>query len=149
MSTTTPTLPDARVGHAGNLTRDPELRYSAKGTPWASVGLAVNRSRRLEDGTFEELAPEFFDVVSFGDLAENVAESLVKGDAVVVAGRLEVDTYIAKDGTQRTANKIVADDVGVSLRRRALEVPRGRRGKAKAKVATVPSADGTWDDEPF
>ncbi len=59
-------------------TRDPELRFSAKGTAWCSVGLAVKRTRRLGDGSYEEQPPEFYTLACFGDLAEHVVASLSK-----------------------------------------------------------------------
>ena len=101
---------------AGNLTRDPELRFSSKGTAWCTAGLAVTRRRRLDDGSYEELPAEFYELVCFGDLAEHVAECLSKGDRVVVTGRVETETWTGHDGTERTTTKLVADDLGVSLR---------------------------------
>ena len=101
---------------AGNLTRDPELRFSSKGTAWCSAGLAVNRRRRLDDGSYEDLPAEFYELTCFGDLAEHVAECLGKGDRVVAAGRLETETWTGRDGTERTTTKLLADDVGASLR---------------------------------
>lgn len=129
----TPTRYGSRVG---NLTRDPVLRYSAKGSAWASCGLAVNRRKRNDDGTFEDLPTEFYDLVCFGDLAEHVAESLSKGDRVVVVGRLEEDRYSAQDGTERTTTKLVADDIGVSLRFATVSVERIER------KAPAPSGGG-------
>ena len=124
------TATEARSGHmtlAGNLTRDPELRFSTKGTAWCTAGLAVNRRRRLDDGGYEELPPEFYELVCFGDLAERVAECLAKGDRVVVTGRVETETWTGHDGTERTTRKLVADDVGASLRFAAVTVERTRR----------------------
>ena len=81
MSTTEQAItPKSTVTRVGNLTRDPELRYSAKGAAWATTALAVDRRKRCDDGTWEEMVPEFYDMVCFGDLAENVAGCLSKGD---------------------------------------------------------------------
>lgn len=125
----TPTRFGSRVG---NLTRDPELRYSTKGAAWASCGLAVNSRRRKDDGSFEDLPTEFLDLVCFGDLAEHVAECLHKGDRVVVVGRFEESSYSASDGTERTTTKLLADDIGASLRFAALEVSKVIRTSASA-----------------
>ena len=111
---------------AGNLTRDPELRFSAKGTAWCTAGLAVNRRRRLDDGSYEELPAEFYELVCFGDLAEHLAECLSKGDRVVAWGRIEEETWTGHDGTERTTTKLLADDLGVSLRFGAVTVERTR-----------------------
>ena len=145
MTTTTNTGTRPRcTTQTGNITRDPELRFGAKGTPWCTTGLAVNRRRRLDDGNYEELATEFYELVTFGDLAEHVAESLSKGDRVIAWGRTEEDSWTAKDGTERTTTKLVADDVGPSLRYATCEAHRTRReGPAERRQ------DDGYDDEPF
>ena len=146
MTTTTTDAP-AQVRYrtlAGNLTRDPELRFSAKGTAWATCGLAVNRRKRLDDGTWEEGETEFYDLVSFGDLAEHLAE-LSKGTRVLACGRIEEDTWTGKDGAERTTTRLVCDEVGVSLRFASVTVERAeRRGPARGSAA-----DGGYDEEPF
>jgi single-strand DNA-binding protein len=119
--------PTTRATRVGNLTRDPVLRYSAKGAAWATTAIAVDRRGRNEDGTWHDLPPEFYEIVCFGDLAENVATCLAKGDRVVVVGRVEKDTWTGRDGQCRTTQKIVADDIGTSLRRGTVEVNRTRR----------------------
>lgn len=129
----------------GNLTRDPELRYSTKGAAWASCGLAVNRRKRNDDGSFEELPPEFYDLVCFGDLAEHVAECLHKGDRVVVVGRLEESSYSASDGTARTTTKLLADDIGASLRFATAQVTKVVR---KSACASDSESYG-FSEEPF
>jgi single-strand DNA-binding protein len=144
-TTTSVETPVRRISQVGNLTREPMLRYSASGTAWVSSGLAVNRRKRKDDGTFEDLPPEFYDLVCFGDLAERVAESLKKGDRVVVVGRLEEDHYTARDGTERTTAKLVADDIGASLRFATLNVERVRR-----TTPPEPEPEGYgYSEEPF
>jgi single-strand DNA-binding protein len=143
--TTTATDTPARYGSRfGNLTRDPELRYSAKGSAWASCGLAVTPRRRTDDGSFEDLPPEFYDLVCFGDLAEHVAECLHKGDRVVAVGRIEEEHWTGKDGAERTTTKLVAEEVGPSLRFATVHVERvERRGPA------APGAGYGFSQEPF
>ena len=127
----------------GNLTRDPELRFSSKGVAWATCGLAVNRRRRLDDGTYEELAAEFYELLTFGDTAEHLAESLAKGDRVLAFGRIEDDTWTGRDGEERTTTKLVCDEVGPSLRFATCEVHRTRReGPAERE-------SDDYDEEPF
>ena len=130
---------------AGNLTRDVELRFSAKGTAWATVGLAVNKSKRLDDGTYEDLPPEFFDLVSFGQTAENLAESAAKGDRVLAYGKLEEEQWTGKDGAEHTSHKLVCDEVGLSLRYATVRATKVTR--AAAPVAEPPSDYD--DEEPF
>jgi single-strand DNA-binding protein len=132
-----------KVVRAGNLTREPELRYSAKGAAWVTTALAVDRRKRGDDGTWEDLDPEFYDVVCFGDLAENVATCLSKGDRVVVVGKVEEQQWTGRDGVERTGHKLIADDVGASLRYGMVEVNRtSRQGPADLdRIIAAQTAD--------
>ena len=132
-----------KVTRVGNLTRDPELRYSAKGGAWVTTAMAVDRRRRCDDGTWEDMAPDFLDVVCFGDLAENVAASLTKGDRVVVVGKIEDQQWTGRDGVERTGHKLIVDDMGASLRYGMIEVNRtSRKGPAPTdRVLAAQTAD--------
>ena len=126
--------PASKVTRIGNLTRDPELRFSAKGSAWATTAIAVDRRSRRPDGTWEEAPPEFYDVVCFGDLSENVAASLSKGDRVIAVGKVEAQQWTGRDGVDRTGYKLIADDIGTSLRHGSVEVNRtSRRGPASVE----------------
>jgi single-strand DNA-binding protein len=116
-----------RSGIVGNLTRDPELRYSANGTAWAGCGLAVNPRVRRGDGSFEELPAEFFELVCFADTAEHLTASASKGTRVIAVGRVETETWTGRDGTERTTRKLIADEIGVPLRFANLTVQRASR----------------------
>ena len=96
----------------GNLTREPEIRYTKEGQATAQLGVAVNR--RWQDRTTQEWqeATSFFDVVCWRDLAENVALSLTKGMRVVVTGRLEQRSWETDEGEHRSKVEIVADEIG-------------------------------------
>jgi single-strand DNA-binding protein len=95
----------------GNLTRDPELRYTPKGTAIAKIGLAVNRTWRNEAGeTKEEVT--FIDVDVFGRTAENVGQYLRKGSPLLVEGRLKLDTWDDKQTNQKRSKLgVVAETV--------------------------------------
>jgi single-strand DNA-binding protein len=95
----------------GNLTRDPELRYTPKGTAIAKIGLAVNRTWRNEAGeTKEEVT--FIDVDVFGRTAENVGQYLRKGSPLMVEGRLKLDTWDDKQTNQKRSKLgVVAETV--------------------------------------
>jgi single-strand DNA-binding protein len=112
----------------GNITRDPELRFTPSGQANTRIGVAVNR--RWQDkgsGEWQE-ATSFFDVVCWRELAENVSESLGRGARVVVTGRLEQRNY-EKEGEKRSVIEIIADEVGPSLRWATAEVKKtDRRG---------------------
>ena len=118
----------------GNLTREPEIRYTKEGQATTQLGVAVNR--RWQDKTSGEWqeATSFFDVVCWRDLAENVALSLSKGMRVVVTGRIEQRSWETDDGEHRSKVEIVADEIGPSLRFATADVqpddalrPRGTR----------------------
>lgn len=95
----------------GNLTRDPELRYTPKGTAIAKVGLAVNRTWRTETGeTKEEVT--FVDVDVFGRTAENVGQYMRKGKPILIEGRLRLDQWDDKQtGQKRSKLGVVAETV--------------------------------------
>jgi single-strand DNA-binding protein len=98
----------------GNITRDPELRYTTGGRGVASFGLAVNR-RYQKNGEWQE-ETSFFNVVAWADLGENLAASTSKGDRLIVTGRLEQRSYETKEGEKRQVIEVIADEAGPSLR---------------------------------
>jgi len=135
----------------GNLTREPEIRYTRDGQATTTLGVAVNR--RWQDRTTREWeeSTSFFDVVCWRDLAENVALSLVKGMRVVVTGRLEHRSWEAEDGQHRSRVEIVADDVGPSLRYATAEVQRTERrepGPEEPGDAAAPGKEDTASAAP-
>ena len=115
-------MSDSQVTLIGNLTRDPELRFTAGGTAVASFGLAVNR-RWQQNGEWQEKV-SFFNVSAWDQLGENAAASLTKGSRVIVTGRLEQREYETKEGEKRSVVEIVADEIGPSLRWARAEVER-------------------------
>ncbi|MHB1583641.1 MAG: single-stranded DNA-binding protein [Acidimicrobiales bacterium] len=115
----------------GNLTREPEIRYTRDGQATTLLGVAVNRRWQDRQSKEWEESTSFFDVVCWRDLAENAALSLSKGMRVVVVGRLEQRSWETDEGERRSKVEIVADEVGPSLRFATAEVQRtGRRGPA-------------------
>jgi single-strand DNA-binding protein len=114
---------DNSVTVVGNVTRDPELRFTPSGAAVATFGLAWNRRSTNARGETEEQV-SFFDVTCWRQLAENVAESLTKGSRVVVYGRLEQRSWETNDGEKRSKVEIIADDVAPSLRWATAQVTR-------------------------
>ncbi len=114
----------------GNLTRDPEIRYTREGQATTSLGVAVNRRWQNRETNEWEESTSFFDVVTWRDLAENVALSLTKGMRVVVTGRLEQRSWETEEGDRRFKVEIVADEVGASLRFATVDVHRIERHQA-------------------
>lgn len=107
-----------RVQLIGNLTRDPELRYTPQGTAVCSFGLATNRQWTTEAGEKREEA-EFHRIVAWNKLAELCSQLLFKGRRVFVGGRLQTRQWTAQDGTPRQTTEIVISDMIILDSKRA------------------------------
>ena len=151
-------MADSIVTLVGNVTKEPELRFTGGGKGVASFGLAVNRRYQVNNEWQEQTS--FFNVVAWGTLAENVAASLNKGHRVVVTGRLEQRSYDTKEGEKKSIVEIIADEIGPSLRWARTEIERiardgggaggssGGSGGASSGGGRVP--DPVYgDEEPF
>jgi single-strand DNA-binding protein len=132
------------VTKIGNLTRDPELRFGAKGTAFTRVGLAVSRPKKPGDWKGEQLT-EFYEVTAFGEVAEHAAECLEKGMRVVVVGRPELEHWQDDTGAERTTKRIAARELSPSLRWATLRVER----VARTSGAATNGYEVTHDEEPF
>jgi single-strand DNA-binding protein len=117
----------SNVTIVGNLTRDPELRYTPSGASVATFGVAVNRRWQNRENQQWEENTSFFNVTCWRDLAQNVSESLEKGARVLVTGRLEQRSWQTQDGEKRSVVEIVADEVGPSLRWATATVNKNER----------------------
>ncbi|HEX2058217.1 MAG TPA: single-stranded DNA-binding protein [Actinomycetota bacterium] len=106
---------DNCVTLVGNITDDPELRFTPSGLPVANFTVAVNR-RVPKDGGWEDKLEGFFRCSCWRDMAENVAESLQKGARVVVVGRLQQRSWEDQEGNKRSTVEVQVDEVGPSLR---------------------------------
>jgi single-strand DNA-binding protein len=152
-------MADSNVTIVGNLTRDPELRFTAGGKGVASFGVAVNRRYQV-NGEWQEKS-SFFNVTAWDSLGENAAASLTKGARIIVTGRLEQREYETKEGDKRNVVEIVADEIGPSLRWARAEVERTQRTgpdgtpAGGARPAGAPAGGGRpsdpvyGDEEPF
>ena len=125
---------------AGNLTRDPEIRYTREGQATTTLGVAVNRRWQNRETNEWEEATSFFDVVTWRDLAENVALSLAKGMRVVVSGRLEQRSWETEEGEHRSKVEITADEIGPSLLFATADVQRTERRQAISKTESEVSS---------
>lgn len=148
---------DNTVTVVGNLTRDPELRFTQGGMAVANFGVAWNKKRN--DGEDEV---SFFDVTCFRQLAENVADTVSKGMRVVIYGTLSQRNWENQQGERRSKVEIVADDVAPSLKWASAEITRNefrgggegrpsgggaRGGQSSEGAAAQPAYD--LDEEPF
>jgi single-strand DNA-binding protein len=148
------TMADSTVTLVGNLTRDPELRFTQSGQAIATLGIAVSR-RYQQNGEWQEKT-SFFNITAWGQLGENAASSLSKGSRAIVTGRLEQRSYETADGEKRSVVEVVADEIGPSLRWATAQVDRNdrREGGAPAGASSGAAPRGgttTYDDteEPF
>ena len=111
----------------GNLTDDPELRYTPNGAAVCKFRIAVNR--RIPDGSggWKDGEASYFSVNCWRGLAENVAETLTRGTRVVVAGRLQYRAWENQDGDKRSAVEVEADEIGPSLKWATARIERNPR----------------------
>src|SRR3954454_1874707 len=153
-------MADNTVTVIGNVTRDPELRFTPSGMAIASFGLAVNRVWTDRQSNERKEQVSFFDIKCWAQLGENVSASVAKGNRVIVTGRLEQQSW-EQDGNKRSKVEIVADEVGPSLRWATASVSRHERtgggdlggggggGGARQQVPNEPSGGYASDEEPF
>lgn len=144
------------ITFTGNITRAPELKFLNSGKATARIGVAVNRRWQNNGGEWQEQT-SFFDVVAYGKLAENAADTLDKGVRVTVTGRLEQRSWETPEGDKRSVVEVVADDVAVSLQYATAVVTKTNNesggvsdsfAATKAKLnAVFPNAE--YDDSPF
>ena len=139
----------------GNITRDPELRFTPSGAAKASLGLAVNRRWQNRQTNEWEEATSFFNVVCWREMAENASESLQKGARVIVTGRLEQRSYETPEGEKRSVVEVVADEIGPSLRWATAQLQKNDRrgpdgGGGGGGPRPEPEAGGyEFGEEPF
>ena len=161
---------DNSVVITGNLARDPELRFGQSGNPFLNLSVAVNKSKKNPDGTWDNEGM-FFEVRAFGDLAENAASSLQKGNRITVTGRLDMVKWTEKvwemraDGQfeevekNRSKTILLADDISASFkwatgtiqrteRREGGNFGGGNNRGGGGYSAPAPTND-VFDEEPF
>ena len=123
-------MADNTVTVIGNVTRDPELRFTPSGQAIATFGLAVNRRWQNRQTQEWEEQVSFFDVTCWAQLGQNVADTLVKGSRAIVTGRLEQRSWETDQGDKRSKVEIIADEVGPSLRWATADITRNERKEA-------------------
>ena len=137
----------------GNLTSDPELRFTPSGAPVASFTVAQTpRTFDKATNAYVDGDPIFLNCSVWKDHAEHVAETLVKGMRIIVTGRLKSRSYEARDGSRRTVLEVEVDEVGPSLRYATATVTRTQSGQRPQQPQQQPvrdpwASDGT--EAPF
>jgi len=134
----------------GNLTRDPELRYTPQGTAVCTIGMATNRTWVTESGEKRE-ETEFHRIVAWNKLAELCSQLLFKGRRVYVEGRLQTRQWTGQDGQPRQATEIVIEDMLVldNKRQEDQEAPMEQPVEPEVAVAPAAEAAAVAEDIPF
>jgi single-strand DNA-binding protein len=150
---------DNYVQIIGNVTRDPELRFTTSGAAVCSFGIAWTPRRRNANGEWEDGDTSFFNCSAWRDLAENIAASISKGNRVVVTGSVRARDWEDRDGNKRTSIEIDVDECCPSLRWAQAKIERTERsggsgggGYSGGGGNSAPSRgpDPTYgDEEPF
>jgi single-strand DNA-binding protein len=136
-------MPDTFVSLIGNLTDDPELRFTPNGAAVANFRLAVT-PRVREGDQWKDGETSFFRVNVWRDLAENAKESLTKGTRVVVLGRLKARSWETPEGERRSVVEVEAEEVAPSLKWATATVTRTSR-----KAGNGPKGDAFDEPSPF
>jgi single-strand DNA-binding protein len=134
-------MADTTTVIAGNLTDNPELKFTSNGAAVANFRVAVTPRVREAEG-WRDGETSFFRVNAWRQLAENVTESLSKGDRVIIVGRLKARSWETPEGERHSVVEIEADEIGPSLRWATAKPERATASTSKAKPS------GQFNDEP-
>lgn len=144
-----------KVQLIGNLTRDPELKYTPSGAAVATFGIATNRNWTTETGEKKDMA-DFHNIVAWNKLAEICSQLLKKGRKVYVEGRLSTQTWKAQDGTNRSKTEVVISDMIVLDKKDGdanipdVDVSQvDGQDESQISESEAPSNDGGDEDIPF
>ena len=143
-------MPSNTITIFGNITKDPELRFTQTGQANAKFGVAVNR--RWQNRQTQEWQEEvsFFDVIAWGQMAENVAESFSKGDRVIVTGRHDQRSWETPEGQKRYAWELVADEIGGSIKYASIAITKNERREYGSDGSGAPAPTrAPFDEEPL
>jgi single-strand DNA-binding protein len=142
-------MPENSITVVGALGQPPELKFLDNGSAQARISIAVTRKWQNKKTQEWEEKVSWFNVISYGSLAENVGASLDKGSRVVVTGRLAQRSWETDDGQKRSVVEILADEIAPSLRWASAVVTRNPRDEKGVPRHTSRPPASTFDDEPF
>ena len=123
---------------AGHTADAPEIRFTPNGKANGRMRVAVNSRYQDQTGAWVDGATSWYTVLAWGQLAENVAESISKGDRVLVHGRLEQRDYETEAGEKRSVWELTADEIGISLRHATVAPAKNQRPAAAGAGAVAP-----------
>jgi single-strand DNA-binding protein len=139
---------DNHTSITGNLAADPELRFTNNGTAVANLRVAVTQRVQDKDGTWRDGETSFHRVNVWRDQAQNLTDSLSKGDRVMVTGRLRQRSWETPEGEKRTSTEIDADEVGASLKFHTAKLERAHHRSTAERAAGREAERGQFNDEP-
>jgi single-strand DNA-binding protein len=139
---------DNHTSIVGNLAADPELRFTNTGTPVANLRVAVTQRVQDRDGTWRDGETSFHKVNVWRDQAQNLTDSLGKGDRVMVTGRLRQRAWETPEGEKRTTTEIDADEVGASLKFHTAKLERATHRATTERSGSRETERGQFNDEP-
>lgn len=136
----------------GNLTTDPELRFTQAGKPMVTGAIAVNRSYQVNGEWTEDTS--YFNFVVWGDMANNIAASFSKGTRVIACGRFAQKNWTDDNNNKRVSYDLVVDEMGPSVKWATTEVTRVAKGESAQPTvnanAVVASVEAKFaEEEPF
>ncbi len=137
-----------KVFLSGNLTRDPEVRYTQSGKAYARMGIAINRRYK------EKESVDFFNLVAWEKTAEFCGRYLTKGSRVLVEGRLQTSSYENKDGVKVNAVDVIIDNIEFAGSKRqddggGYNKPASDDGYQSRREPAPPKKDDDWGGEPI
>lgn len=131
---------------SGNLGADPELKFTANGTAMVKLRVAITDRVKQADGSWSDGDTMWLDVIGWRQLAENTAESVVKGSRIIATGKLKSRTYEKKDGGTGVSYELVAEDIGASFANQAARLSKATaKNKVERGLSTLgASIDDAW-----
>jgi single-strand DNA-binding protein len=140
----------APVTLVGNITADPELKFTTQGKGLAKFTIATSERYKNADGTWEDKNTTFWNVVCWNELAEHVADSLAKGDRVIVQGKAYQKSWEdEKTGEKRSRTEVEAKEVGAALTKASVKITRFSKSPSGAAVSNDPWAQAPANDDPW
>lgn len=135
---------------SGYLGADPELRFTKSGAAFLKMRVGVSKRTKQADGSWTDGETLWMDVSAWNTLAENAAESLVKGSRVIVTGELEPRSYEGKDGITKNSIELKASDIGPSLVNQAARLSKANKSnKMERGMATLGATIGEVMGDPW
>ena len=140
------------INVVGNLTGEPELRFTQSGTAMVSGSIASNRRYQV-NGEWQEQT-SYFNFTAWRELAENIASTMSKGMRVVATGRMEQKDWTDKDGNKRTSYDLVLDEIGPSLRWATAVVTKTDKNSSSSSSPSIVAASAAFnatvvEEDPF